>query len=133
MGTAMSITRLCAMMAFARTRTVFKESHEWMPSPRGVLRMVDAIGAQSRTFLDLARQSETGPAPEGMLETTQAAKQLVTTCKAGVDTVVRVNSHLRQIASNPVGAAGKAVLGFASCTGVPLTYVQASATIDYNF
>lgn len=52
LGTVMSVTRLCAMMAFAAARTVFKQFHEWMPSQRAVLRMVDAIGAQARPFLE---------------------------------------------------------------------------------
>jgi hypothetical protein len=52
LGTVMSVTRLCAMMAFATARTVFKQFHEWMPSQRAVLRMVDAIGAQARPFLE---------------------------------------------------------------------------------
>jgi hypothetical protein len=52
LGTVMSVTRLCAMMAFATARTVFKLFHEWMPSQRAVLRMVDAIGAQARPFLE---------------------------------------------------------------------------------
>lgn len=57
LGTVMSVTRLCAMMAFATARTVFKQFHEWMPSQRAVLRMVDAIGTQARPFL------EQNPAP----------------------------------------------------------------------
>jgi hypothetical protein len=52
LGTVMSVTRLCAMMAFATARTVFKQFHEWMPSQRAVLRMVDAIGTQARPFLE---------------------------------------------------------------------------------
>src|SRR5512145_1575346 len=40
------------MMAFASARTAFERFHEWMPSRRAVLRMVDAIGAESRPFLE---------------------------------------------------------------------------------
>lgn len=54
LGTVMSVTQLCAMMAFATAGSVFKQFHEWMPSPRAVLRMVDAIGSQARGFLEQA-------------------------------------------------------------------------------
>jgi hypothetical protein len=53
-GTVMAITRLCAMMAFATARQVFEQFHEWMPSPRATLRMVDTLGAQARPFLQQA-------------------------------------------------------------------------------
>jgi hypothetical protein len=61
LGTIMSVTQLCAMMAFATARTVFKQFHEWMPSQRAVLRMVDAIGAQARPFLE----QEPAPVDDG--------------------------------------------------------------------
>jgi hypothetical protein len=44
LGTVMAVTRLCAMMAFATARQVFLQHHEWMPSPRATLRMVDTLG-----------------------------------------------------------------------------------------
>jgi hypothetical protein len=50
--------RLCAMMAFAQARTLFRSLFGWSPSPRAVLRMVDATGEQARPFLEQA------PAPE---------------------------------------------------------------------
>lgn len=50
--------RLCAMMAFAQARTLFRSVFGWSPSPRAVLRMVDATGEQARPFLEQA------PAPE---------------------------------------------------------------------
>jgi hypothetical protein len=52
LGTVMSVTQLYAMMAFATARNVFRQFHEWMPSQRAVLRMVDAIGSQARGFLE---------------------------------------------------------------------------------
>jgi predicted Fe-S protein YdhL (DUF1289 family) len=54
----MTLTRLCAQMAFASAREVFRDIFGWSPSSRSVLRMVDAVGAQARPFLDAA------PAPE---------------------------------------------------------------------
>jgi hypothetical protein len=45
-------------MAFASARDVFRGIFEWSPSSRAVLRMVDAMGAQARRFL------EDAPAPE---------------------------------------------------------------------
>lgn len=59
LGVVMAIARLCAQMAFAGARETFRQSHEWTPSPRAVLRMVDAVGDRARPFLDDA------PAPEG--------------------------------------------------------------------
>lgn len=53
------IVRLCALLPFATARDAFAEFCEWCPSPRAVLRMVDALGGQARSFLEQA------PAPEG--------------------------------------------------------------------
>ncbi len=53
------VGRLCAMMAFAQARTLFRSLFGWSPSPRAVLRMVDATGEQARPFLEQAE------APEG--------------------------------------------------------------------
>jgi len=53
-----TLTRLCAQMAFASARDVFRSLFAWSPSSRAVLRMVDAMGAEARPFLDEA------PAPE---------------------------------------------------------------------
>jgi hypothetical protein len=53
-----TLTRLCAQMAFASAREVFRSIFEWSPSSRAVLRMVDAMGAEVRPFLDEV------PAPE---------------------------------------------------------------------
>src|SRR5690606_15734027 len=42
------------MLAFGNARRLFAEFHEWAPSPRATLRMVDAVGAEARGFLDAA-------------------------------------------------------------------------------
>ena len=54
LGVVMAMSRLCAQMAFASARTTFAQFCEWMPSPRAVLRMVDAVGAKARGFLEQA-------------------------------------------------------------------------------
>jgi hypothetical protein len=59
LGVVLAMTRLCAQMAFASARATFADSYEWTPSPRATLRMVDAVGATARQFLEAA------PAPEG--------------------------------------------------------------------
>lgn len=46
--------RLCAMMSFAQARGLFRCLWGWSPSPRAVLRMVDATGQQARPYLDQA-------------------------------------------------------------------------------
>lgn len=51
----MAMTRLCAQLPFGQVRDAFRYFHEWVPSPRAVLRMVDAIGDQARPFLELLR------------------------------------------------------------------------------
>lgn len=48
----LSVTRLCAQLAFANARATFAQFCEWAPSPRATLRMVDAVGAQARPFLE---------------------------------------------------------------------------------
>src|SRR5690606_26512511 len=48
------IARLCAQQAFASARKTFAQFCCWMPSPRATLRMVDAVGAKARAFLDAA-------------------------------------------------------------------------------
>lgn len=54
LGTVTAIAQLCAMLAFGNARRLFAEFHEWTPSPRATLRMVDAVGAEARGFLDAA-------------------------------------------------------------------------------
>jgi hypothetical protein len=58
LGVVLAITRLCAQLAFSGARAAFHEAHEWCPSPRAVLRMVDATGDAAKSFL------ESAPAPE---------------------------------------------------------------------
>lgn len=52
------VARLCAQMAFASSRGLYKSLFGWSPSSRSVLRMVDAMGEQARPFLEQA------PVPE---------------------------------------------------------------------
>jgi len=58
LSTVLSVTRLCAQLAFANARATFAQFCEWSPSQRTTLRMVDAAGAQARPFLEAA------PAPD---------------------------------------------------------------------
>lgn len=48
----MAMTRLCAQLAFLPARSMFRYFHEWTPSSRAVLRMVDAVGDEARPFLE---------------------------------------------------------------------------------
>ena len=48
----MAMTRLCAQMAFLPARSTFRYFHEWAPSSRAVLRMVDGVGNEARPFLE---------------------------------------------------------------------------------
>lgn len=54
LGTVTAVAQLCAMLAFGNARRLFSEFHEWAPSSRATLRMVDAVGAEARGFLDAA-------------------------------------------------------------------------------
>jgi hypothetical protein len=54
LGVVTDIARLCAQQAFASARNTFKQFCEWMPSPRAVLRMIDATGTKARPFLEQA-------------------------------------------------------------------------------
>ena len=49
-----TMARLCAQMAFASARDLTRHLFEWAPSPRAVLRMVDAVGERARGFLEQA-------------------------------------------------------------------------------
>lgn len=53
-----TFAKLCAMMAFASARSLFRSMFGWSPSPRAVLRMVDASGQQARPFLEQAKAPE---------------------------------------------------------------------------
>jgi hypothetical protein len=59
LGVATGIARLCAMMAFAQARVTFALFHEWSPSSRATLRLVDAVGSEAKAFIEQA------PAPKG--------------------------------------------------------------------
>ena len=54
----MTLTKLCAQMAFKSARDTFRDVFEWSPSPRATLRMVDGVAAEARPFIDQA------PAPD---------------------------------------------------------------------
>jgi hypothetical protein len=58
LGTVTALVRLCSMMAFSTARGTFREFHEWTPSSRATLRMVDAVGGRAREFLDAASVPE---------------------------------------------------------------------------
>lgn len=52
LGLVMAVTRLCAQLAFGQARGTFRYLHEWAPSSRAVLRMVDTVGEQARPFIE---------------------------------------------------------------------------------
>lgn len=52
------MTRLSAQMAFGQARELARHLFGWCPSPRAVLRMVDAVGSRARAFLEQATQPE---------------------------------------------------------------------------
>lgn len=81
-----------------------------------------------RAALALAKQELGDHAPDGLGETVEAAQSLVSTCKAGVENVVKLSDTLRKIAENPLGQVKDAALGFAGCAGIPLTYNLNHAT-----
>jgi hypothetical protein len=59
LGVMSSLAELCARMPFSHARTVFHRFCAWVPSPKVVLRIVDALGDQARPFIDEL------PAPAG--------------------------------------------------------------------
>ena len=63
LGVVTGVTRLVAQMASGVARETYREIYEWAPSPRAVLRMVDAVGARARGFLEQAAV----PADDGAL------------------------------------------------------------------
>jgi hypothetical protein len=54
----MLVAKFCALMAFAPTRQLLRDLLGWAPAPRSVLRMVDAVGAEARGFLEQAAVPE---------------------------------------------------------------------------
>jgi hypothetical protein len=59
LGVMSSLAELCARMPFSHARTVFRRFCGWVPSPKVVLRIVDALGDLARPFIDQL------PAPAG--------------------------------------------------------------------
>lgn len=58
LGVVTPIARLCAMMAFSQARATFELFHEWAPSSRATLRMVDAVGSEAKGFIEQAAPPE---------------------------------------------------------------------------
>lgn len=58
LGVVVGAARLGAQMAFASARETWREIYEWAPSPRALLRMVDAVGERAREFLEQAAPPE---------------------------------------------------------------------------
>lgn len=54
LGTVLGMVRLVAQMAYGAARETFRGTYEWTPSPRAVMRMVDATGDEARPFLEQA-------------------------------------------------------------------------------
>jgi hypothetical protein len=54
----LTLTKLCAQMSFKSARETFRAFLEWTPSSRATLRMVDAVGAEARPFLEQAAPPE---------------------------------------------------------------------------
>lgn len=68
LGVVLLVTRFAAQMAFSGARATFAEIHGWAPSSRSTLRMVDAVGAEARAFLE----SAPAPADDGEILIVQA-------------------------------------------------------------
>lgn len=58
LNVVMTMAKFCAQMAFAGGRGTYRDIFEWTPSPRAVLRMVDAVGDEARPFLEQAPPPE---------------------------------------------------------------------------
>ena len=58
LGVVLDMARLCAQMSYAASRETYRDLLEWTPSPRAVMRMVDAVGDEARRVLEQA------PAPD---------------------------------------------------------------------
>ncbi len=54
LGVIVQVAYLCARLAFVPAREVFATTHEWRPSQDMTLRIVDAVGALARPFLEQA-------------------------------------------------------------------------------
>jgi hypothetical protein len=47
-----SLAELCARIPFSHARTVFRQFCDWVPSPKVVLRIIDALGDRACPFID---------------------------------------------------------------------------------
>ena len=63
LGVVQDLARLASQMAFAAARSTFREVYAWAPSPRALLRMIDAVGAHARSFPEGAA----APADDGAI------------------------------------------------------------------
>lgn len=60
LGSGFSLTvvtdmaRLSGTVAFSSTRSIYREFFHWAPSPRALARMIDAVGAKAREFMESA-------------------------------------------------------------------------------
>lgn len=79
------VAKFCALMAFAPTRQILRDLLGWAPAPRSVLRMVDAVGAEARGFLEQVA------APEGDTE-----KLLITVDGKGAPTISSAENAKRR-------------------------------------
>ncbi len=58
LSVVVEMARLYALMSYATARAQFRETYEWAPSPRAAMRMVDAVGARARGFIEQAAPPE---------------------------------------------------------------------------
>lgn len=58
LGVVTDMAKLCSQMAYKAARSTFSTFLEWAPSPRAVMRIIDAVGSKARPFL------EQSPPPE---------------------------------------------------------------------
>lgn len=54
LGVVSGAVRLATQMAYKTARETWREIYEWAPSPRALMRMVDATGEHARAFLEQA-------------------------------------------------------------------------------
>ncbi len=58
LGVVLHIARLYAAMSYRSALIQFEGTHEWAPSPRAAMRMVDAVGARARSFIEASAAPE---------------------------------------------------------------------------
>lgn len=54
LGVVSGAARMASQMAYRAARETWREIYEWVPSPRALMRMVDATGERARAFLEQA-------------------------------------------------------------------------------